>query len=510
MSTLDSTPTVAALCMLMYMSIGVASLFLLDSEEEEDVLEISAEALAEGLSLVRRIERKHARWEEQADEPLAKRKKYDYFRARDCIMKDYLGPDPLFGRYFERIFRVSRSIVETLINICGSTNSFFTQSVNKITGEQGICQEAKILMALQILGYGCSPTAFMAYFQMSEKTGRYSLRNFCRVVAHHPMLRQNYLRRMSKSDAMVVSNMHYHEFGIRGCIGALDCMHVWWKNCPVAWKGQYEGKDSCPSIVLEAVADYTTRIWHNRFGFPGTMNDINVWDQSSLLRSFLDGTFTTNIDFPFRIADKTFNKVWVLTDGIYPELSRFVKSMTVPITKAQKLFTKWQESCRKCVERAFGILRRKFQILSRPFELLFEEDIRNVVDTCIILHNMMVEARLQRNEDESEQWYDISNEDHDDGNEEFEVPLLRMHIPVAETVIPNVQERLSAIALQWPDDSIDPERSEAIRDVMEEHFNAMRTEWQGLYNRTDHFELRDAIMEQVVINNGERNNEFQK
>jgi Plant transposon protein len=95
---------------------------------------------------------------------------------------------------------------------------------------------------------------------MSDKTGRQCLRIFCKVIANHPSLRQNYLRGMSKSDAMQVSNMHYHEFGVRGCIGALDCMHVWWKNCPVAWKGQYEGKSSQPSIILEAVADYSTWI----------------------------------------------------------------------------------------------------------------------------------------------------------------------------------------------------------------------------------------------------------
>jgi Plant transposon protein len=145
-------------------------------------------------------------------------------------------------------------------------------------------------MALKLLGYGVSPSAFMDYFQMSDKTGRDCLRIFCQVVAHHPALRQNYLKGMTKSDAMRVSNIHYHEFGIRGCLGALDCMHVWWKNCLVAWKGQYKGKGERPSIILEAVADYTTWIWHNRFGFAGMLNDINVWDQSSLLRSFLDGT----------------------------------------------------------------------------------------------------------------------------------------------------------------------------------------------------------------------------
>jgi Plant transposon protein len=503
MSSFDSTSAVVSVCMAVFMSVSVAALLMMDNEEDEDN-KVDVAALAEGLSLMRRIERKHARWEaEAADEQLiSKRRKFDYARARSCIMQDWLGPDPLFSRYFERVFRVSRSITERLIQICGSTHSFFTHSVNKVTGDPNIYPEAKVLMALKLLGYGVSPSAFMDYFQMSEKTGRYCLRIFCRVVAHHPSLRQNYLRAMSKSDAMVVSNMHFHEFGVRGCIGALDCMHVWWKNCPVAWKGQYEGKDGSPSIVLEAVADYSTRIWHNRFGFPGTLNDINVWDQSSLLRSFLDGTFKNNIDFPFRIADKTFNKVWVLTDGIYPELVRFVKSLKVPVGKAQSLFTKWQESCRKCVERAFGILRRKFQILSRPIELWHEEDIRNVIDTCIILHNMMVETRVARNEDETECWYNIG----EDENEPFEVPLLRLHLPVVEAPVLTIRRRLETIAMQWPDDAIDPDRSAAIQEAMDEHFSGLQTEWKELYDRTEHFALRDAIMEQLQINSTARNN----
>jgi Plant transposon protein len=67
-------------------------------------------------------------------------------------------------------------------------------------------------------------------------------------------------------------------------------------TCPRVWHGQYEGtKEGLASIVLEAVADYTTRIWHTTFGFPGTLNDINIWDQSNLLKSFLDGSFSSKV-----------------------------------------------------------------------------------------------------------------------------------------------------------------------------------------------------------------------
>tara|TARA_R110002050_G_scaffold32219_1_gene83027 strand:- start:2249 stop:2383 length:135 start_codon:yes stop_codon:yes gene_type:complete len=43
-------------------------------------------------------------------------------------------------------------------------------------------------------------------------------------------------------------------------------MDVKWKNCPVAWAGQFEGKEGQPTVVLEAVADHNTWIWHSFFG----------------------------------------------------------------------------------------------------------------------------------------------------------------------------------------------------------------------------------------------------
>jgi hypothetical protein len=50
------------------------------------------------------------------------------------------------------------------------------------------------------------------------------------------------------------------------------------------------------------------------------MNNINIWDSSSLHQSLHDGTFEWN-DFAFEIGGEHFNKLWFLTDGIYPELS---------------------------------------------------------------------------------------------------------------------------------------------------------------------------------------------
>jgi hypothetical protein len=66
-------------------------------------------------------------------------------------------------------------------------------------------------------------------------------------------------------------------------------MHWAWENCPSAWQGRYQGKEKSPSIVLEAVASKSCRIWHAFFGSPGSLNDINVLNSSPLFERFLSG-----------------------------------------------------------------------------------------------------------------------------------------------------------------------------------------------------------------------------
>ena len=51
---------------------------------------------------------------------------------------------------------------------------------------------------------------------------------------------------------------------------------------------------------------------------------------------------------------------------------------------------------RKDIERAFGVIVKKFDILSRSIRFQRKDVIRNVLHTCIVLHNMMV---IQRRKD---------------------------------------------------------------------------------------------------------------
>jgi Plant transposon protein len=164
-------------------------------------------------------------------------------------------------------------------------------------------------------------------------------------------IKKKYFRMMmTQSDAIQVSHLHEEKHGVAGMIGSLDCMHVGWKNCLVAWQGQ--GKEKSPTITLEAYADNNIWIRHASFGYTGILNDISIWEQSPLLNAFIDGTFMKEIDFKFVIGDKTFDNVWFLADGIYPKIAHYAKTLEEAVNEERRMYVHWQEGCWKSIECA--------------------------------------------------------------------------------------------------------------------------------------------------------------
>jgi hypothetical protein len=50
-----------------------------------------------------------------------------------------------------------------------------------------------------------------------------------------------------------------------------------------------------------------------------------------------------------------------------------------------------QESRQKDVKRAFGVLQARFAIVSRPARGWKHHNLKNIIKTCVILHNIIVE-----------------------------------------------------------------------------------------------------------------------
>uniref|UniRef100_A0A0D3CUF5 No apical meristem-associated C-terminal domain-containing protein n=1 Tax=Brassica oleracea var. oleracea TaxID=109376 RepID=A0A0D3CUF5_BRAOL len=120
----------------------------------------------------------------------------------------------------------------------------------------------------------------------------------------------------------------------------------------------------------------------------GTLNDINVLDRSPVFDDILQGRAPK---VKFKVNNHTYRMTYYLTDGIYPNWATFIQSIPLPQSlKAQK-FAEKQESVRKDVERAFGVLQSRFAIVKNPALKWDKEKIGKIMRTCVILHNMIVE-----------------------------------------------------------------------------------------------------------------------
>ncbi|XP_050211747.1 uncharacterized protein LOC126661908 [Mercurialis annua] len=77
---------------------------------------------------------------------------------------------------------------------------------------------------------------------------------------------------------------------------------------------------------------------------------------------------------------------YYLVDGIYPSWSIFIKTIPSPQTNKHKQFATTQESARKDVERAFGVLQGRLSIIRglarffhrKTLKIEDERDVQNI------------------------------------------------------------------------------------------------------------------------------------
>ncbi|XP_042467625.1 uncharacterized protein LOC122050818 [Zingiber officinale] len=101
-----------------------------------------------------------------------------------------------------------------------------------------------------------------------------------------------------------------------------------------------------------------------RHGFPGSRNDINVLNESPLFNDVLQGNAPKN--------------------GL-------LSSRALPQDPKRKIFKERQEVARKDVERVFGVLQSRWAMIRGPGRFWYKDNLKDIMYTCIILHNMIIE-----------------------------------------------------------------------------------------------------------------------
>uniref|UniRef100_A0A0D3ARL9 DDE Tnp4 domain-containing protein n=1 Tax=Brassica oleracea var. oleracea TaxID=109376 RepID=A0A0D3ARL9_BRAOL len=302
------------------------------------------------------------------------------------LSNDYFNDDhSIYSiQTFRRRFRMNKGLFIRIVDGLEQFFPFFQQRKDA-TGRWGLTALQKCTAAIRLLAYGNSADTVDEYLRLGESTALSCLHHFTDGIIQ--LFGDEYLRRPTAEDLQRLLDMG-EKRGFPGMVGSIDCMHWEWKNCPTAWKGQYARGHGKPTIVLEAVASQDLWIWHAFFGLPGTLNDLNVLDRSPLFDDLLEGRAPR---VRYMVNNHMYKLAYYLTDGIYPKWSTFIQTITLPQSPKQQLFAQVQESIRKDVERAFGVLQARFAIVKNPVRTMAKEKIRKIMRACIILHNMIVE-----------------------------------------------------------------------------------------------------------------------
>ncbi|KAE9166631.1 hypothetical protein PF002_g31064 [Phytophthora fragariae] len=327
-------------------------------------------------------------------------KRRDFQARYHRMIEQYFAADPVYNaRDFRRRFRMNKRLFLRDLDGVLEIDRYFEQRPD-CKGDLGIHPLMKVTAALRVLAYADSADALDENLEMSKSVIYDSVKHFIDAVDRK--FGSEYLRAPTEEDLARLLEVNARR-GFVGMWASIDCMHWEWKNCPSSVAGQFKGKEKKPTVVLEACADQELWIWHANFGHPGSLNDINILDRSTVFDALMRGE---SPQVEYKLNDKTYSMTYCLADGIYPDWPVFIKPLHQPLGNKQKYFTKRQEACRKDVERAFGVLQARWRILALPCRLLSRLDMNKVMRACIILHNMVVEDSREELGDVHEYLFD--------------------------------------------------------------------------------------------------------
>nr|GEY01378.1 RNA-directed DNA polymerase, eukaryota [Tanacetum cinerariifolium] len=241
----------------------------------------------------------------------------DREETEQCLLENYFGNDDTPPKYpeenFRRMYRMSSTLFAKIVNDITSYDAqplpeyfrFFRQRIDAI-GRNIIGPILKITSAKRQLAYGTTPDASNEYLQIAERCSCECLDNFTKCI--YILYVVEYLRNPSLEDIEKTYALHEEKHGLIGMLGSID-----WSN-----------------------------------------NDLNVLYGSPLF----DEVFANKApEAPFVVNGRTYKQGYYLADGIYPTWSTFVKIFSIARDEITLKFKRVQESTRKDIERAFGVLQ---------------------------------------------------------------------------------------------------------------------------------------------------------
>jgi len=122
------------------------------------------------------------------------------------------------------------------------------------------------------------------------------------------------------------------------------------------------------------------------------LNDVNILDRSSIIAGIMSQIFDTRVN-TYKLNGRKRAWVYFLMDGIYPPWSIFAKTLPFLAFENELTYAKMHKYVRKDIKRAFGVLVSKFSILERQLRKWCVDNLRTLIDCCMIINNMTILGR---------------------------------------------------------------------------------------------------------------------
>ncbi|KAE9331242.1 hypothetical protein PF008_g15532 [Phytophthora fragariae] len=177
------------------------------------------------------------------------------------------------GEHFRRRFRMNRDLFNKIASDIECHDPYFRQKAD-CTCKLGLTCYHKCAAAIRALATGSSADDLDDRYRLAESTALETLRRFCEAVV--AVYGESYLRYPTEQDLtrlLAECKAWLARYAGIYQLHALELEEL----------GQYKGKESGPTIVLEAIADYHGRFWHCFFGMPGSNYNLNVSDSLQYL-----------------------------------------------------------------------------------------------------------------------------------------------------------------------------------------------------------------------------------
>jgi hypothetical protein len=319
-------------------------------------------------------------------------------------IQDPTHPD---GIKFRLRFRVPYSVFQSIVA------NFRSRDGWNPAGDSGDLRahtphplEVKVLCALFILGRGIDLDTVSMLSGISISRITIFFHHFCEKMA---TMYDEYICMPSGDDLERVT-AQYARMGFPGCVGSTDCVHFYWDRCPHNVRHLHQGKEGKPTVAYSLIADHSRRIRSLTVGHPGARNDKSISQYDRSIQDIRAKRLYQNESFKLYDAhgrQHVHVGLYLLCDGGYHKW-RIMQCPNKHASEEYQLrFSQRLESVRKDAECTFGILKKRWRILKNHMLIQNKNKIDNIVFTCAILHNILLDFDEWNDSDDN---YDIAKD----------------------------------------------------------------------------------------------------